>query len=368
VTARARSISMRLLPILMIPAPAAALLLAAGCNARAPHAAPTAAQTVASASAQFVGDTVCAECHRAEYDSHRKSRHANTMRPADIRSLGSLAPPTGPIPHSDYAIREQEGSLRFERVDRPTLGAPIRFALGSGKTAMTYLGEFGAESLTEFRMSYLPTRRAWCITPGQDARSDLGLGETHEMGMARRCIHCHAVNTAPGSVEPAPGFLGVGCESCHGPGGAHVAAVRAGRFADLKMDDMHRWGAARIDAVCARCHRSIDDVSLTGIDASATARFQGYGLELSPCFRKSRDRLSCTTCHDPHTDVSTDRHTYEKVCLSCHAPTASAQHACPVNPQERCLGCHLPPRPIFPGQRISVTMADHLILAYRNRR
>ena len=36
-----------------------------------------------------------------------------------------------------------------------------------------------------------------------------------------------------------------------------------------------------------------------------TQRFQPYGLMKSACFLKSGNRLSCSTCHNPHRDVET---------------------------------------------------------------
>jgi len=93
----------------------------------------------------------------------------------------------------------------------------------------------------------------------------------------------------------------------------------------LFMEKIGQWSATRIDALCARCHRSINDVALDQYDASNTARFQPYGLEQSPCFQKSGGKLSCITCHDPHSDASTDRRYYEKICLTCHS-AASTQH------------------------------------------
>ena len=135
------------------------------------------------------------------------------------------------------------------------------------------------------------------------------------------------------------------------------------------MEDMSQWGAAKVNAVCSRCHRSIDDISLDGDDAVLTGRFQGYGLELSRCYKKSGGRLSCVTCHDPHTSVSTDRRYYEKICLTCHTPSATGQSkACPVNPKELCIGCHMPKRPIIPEPRTPILMADHLIQAYRTKK
>lgn len=288
------------------------------------------------------------------------------MRTADMVSLGKLAPKPGPIPDSDYAVSEQAGRLHFERRDKPAASGEIAYALGSGKYAMTYVGEIGPQRLTEYRMTYLPARRAWCVTPGQGALGNLNLGDKREMGVARKCILCHAVKTRPDSVGPAEGFLGVGCESCHGAGSAHVAAMRSGAPADRKMEDLRKAPADRIDAVCTRCHRSLNDVSLESEDASQSARFQGYGLEQSACFRKSGGRLSCVTCHNPHTDVSTDRTAFVKACLTCHSTVSRQNKVCPVNPREGCIECHMPRRQTFPDQHIPISMADHRIMAYRH--
>jgi hypothetical protein len=359
---RIRSNAQALLLVLLL----IGLLVGAGCTGRHDAAPLTAVPAVAQDDSQFVGDAACQPCHQAEFDMHRTSRHALTMRPADVHSLGAFAPAAGPIAQSHYTLRaEPAGSLRFERSDKPEMGATLGYALGSGKDAITFIGEFKPESLTEFRMTYLPPQRQWCLTPGQQTSPNLSLGNVHQMGLAVKCVRCHAVKTKPGTTEPAPGFLGVGCESCHGPGAEHIKVMQSGGTGDLKMADMRQWGAARIDAMCSRCHRSINDITIDGVDASATSRFQGYALEISPCFKQSHDRLSCVTCHNPHTSVSTDNARYEKVCLTCHGPAASAQgKACPVNPRTGCIPCHMPRRPIMLDERLPITMADHLILAY----
>jgi len=231
---------------------------------------------------------------------------------------------------------------------------------------MTYVGENGLHRLTELAMSYFPARKSWYPTPGQERQPGAKLGVVNELGLARNCLLCHAVKLKSDSAEPAPGFLGVGCESCHGPGGAHIQAVRSAPAGGVKMEKIETWDGARINALCARCHRSADDLSPGALEANSTARFQPYGLEMSPCFKKSSGKLSCITCHDPHKDVETDRHSYEKVCLSCHTKAVSPQSkACPVNPKEQCIGCHMPKDGVFAAAGIPVTMADHLIWAQR---
>jgi predicted CXXCH cytochrome family protein len=348
-------------------APALALLLAAGCHIpAAPGVSLPKAVPADTEAGQFAGNEACAECHKAEFDLHRKSNHALTLRRADAANLGPLAPQAGPIAGTPYAITEQAGNFQFTGNDPLSASGTIQFALGSGKTVMTYVGDLGVNRMTEFRWSFVPHERTWCVTPGQQRLSNHKLGVVNELTKPRRCLLCHSVAVKPSGSEPAPGFLGVGCESCHGPGGAHIAAVKAAGAKDIKMDRMGTWGAARLDAMCARCHRGTDDLSLSALESNSTARFQPYGLEMSPCFKKSGDKLSCITCHNPHANASTDRHEYEKVCLSCHSAAGSTHNkTCPVNPKEKCVGCHMPKEPVFAGTNIPVSMADHLIWASR---
>jgi hypothetical protein len=80
------------------------------------------------------------------------------------------------------------------------------------------------------------------------------------------CISCHATGWNPKdyfpyetgfvSVEATPHLKGVGCENCHGPGAAHVAA-EAGQDAALQermRAGMRLTTAQAEDSVCAKCH------------------------------------------------------------------------------------------------------------------
>src|SRR6185312_10838373 len=74
-----------------------------------------------------------------------------------------------------------------------------------------------------------------------------------------------------------------------------------------------------------------------------------YRLRESQCFVKSNGRMTCTTCHDPHKEVSTTQ--YDNICLTCHA----AAH----NQQQNCVSCHMPKRRT--DDVVHVVMTDHLI-------
>ena len=52
---------------------------------------------------------------------------------------------------------------------------------------------------------------------------------------------------------PAAADHSIGCESCHGPGGHHGAAVTAG-FSDSAIAGTRTSSAAEINQTCGRCH------------------------------------------------------------------------------------------------------------------
>ena len=314
---------------------------------------------------EYVGNAACQPCHGAEFASHQHSRHMKTLYAATRTELGALAPPPGPVPGGGKLAWDQD-QLTIIVPNKDTgepVPVPLDLALGSGKTGMTFLALHEEGSL-EIRQSYFPHEKKYIVTPGQEAFDSTVVGQTHARAEAKRCIGCHAV-LVPESLLPERKFFGVGCESCHGAGGAHVAAMTRGdKSGGLKLTAFSRSGGKAISEACGRCHRSPADVAQKDKFAKlATNRFQPYGLSLSKCFKKSQDKLSCVTCHNPHEDASTDTAGYEKTCLSCHR---APKTVCPVNPKEKCVSCHMPTKGVFPGTNFPIKMADHFIRVYKN--
>ncbi len=315
----------------------------------------------------YVGAEKCAPCHAAEFDIQSKTHHALTLRHATRKELGPLSPPIGRVGDAPYVVAEEKGEFVFASADEAAGAAPFQYAFGSGIANITFIGQIDANRITEFRMSYNPGEKRWYTTPGQETSEDLSIGRAHAAGIARRCIHCHSGARAADRLAPQEGLLGVQCESCHGPGAAHIeAASLNSRPKDLKILNPGHMSAHGVNEVCGDCHRTTRDIPLQGLDTVNTGRFQPYAIENSPCYRKSGDAISCITCHDAHKDASTDLKHYEAICLSCHSSKAGPPaKACPVNATEKCIGCHMPQRRVLPGTHIPLTMTDHLIWAYR---
>jgi DmsE family decaheme c-type cytochrome len=132
----------------------------------------------------------------------------------------------------------------------------------------------------------------------------------------------HALATNPRSPAATHG-----CESCHGPGQAHVDDENKGnirKFAQIKP--------AEINQTCLSCH-----------NRGEHAGFEGSGHE--------RRNLSCSTCHSVHSPKSAARQlvkaTQTELCATCHrvqvVKTERAVAHMPVREGKMsCSSCHNP--------------------------
>jgi Doubled CXXCH motif (Paired_CXXCH_1) len=78
------------------------------------------------------------------------------------------------------------------------------------------------------------------------------------VGTALRCFRCHStgpVNLAAGYIIQ-PSEPGVRCESCHGPGAAHVQA----NGAPGAIQNPKRLKAAELNELCGACHRRASEL------------------------------------------------------------------------------------------------------------
>ena len=360
----------------------ALLVVLVGCG-RAPVAPPPApasspspliealnpAPPSAAAPAVFVGSAACAECHRAQYLSQSHSRHARTLMVMSRSALGGLAPPTGPVAGSGLVVASHGDRFGMGLAAHPESIQPLDYALGSGKTGMTYVSLVEGKNVAEWRMSYFPHSGKWYVTPGDAGLDPRAMARVLPPADARTCFRCHAVIDSSQTVVPAKRFFGVGCESCHGAGGAHVTRMRAGKYDGDPMERLETWPATRLLALCGQCHGAAMEGSHP-VATDQTNRFQPAGLAQSRCFQSSGGALSCLTCHDSHINVSTNTRAYEAVCLTCHTSAAArrpptlravAVSLCPVNPKGNCITCHMPSRRMIANNSIPTLMADHFI-------
>ena len=330
--------------------------------------------------AGFIGDRSCRECHPGESAAHSRSGHSRTLRKASavpdlVRWLDGRSVDDPERPGVRWAYSVRQGRLTAERTEGgKSHPVSLDYAFGSGHHATTFMTVTGKgpgrQVFLESRLSYYARPERLDITPGQRAESIEGHvtpdGAVSSEAGGTKCFYCHS--TLLSTENPAELDLGaivpnVRCERCHGPARAHVAEARGGAAITPMPLGPGRMTALAEMTFCGECHRLPDQLppGIIRRDNAELVRFQPVGLMQSRCYTGSAGALSCTNCHDPHMRTSTDRPSYETVCLSCHDADGPGRPPCPVSPRTGCLDCHMPRRDT--GQKIEFT--DHWIRVNR---
>lgn len=327
----------------------------------------------------YAGSVACAECHAGIAASYSQAPMARaSMRAANFPS-GFPAAEAPPVALNGYTYRvvSSSSSDQLEVTDGAArITAPLAWAFGVGEKGQTYLLEKGG-SFVESEVSYYTSPHALDLTTGHIDQHpetlERALGVPLSSSEAARCFGCHTgSSTISGKFDPAGAAAGVQCESCHGPGAAHAAAMRRGDIGAGRRAIFQPGRLAPAVAVdfCGACHRTSMDMVMSANYTPSDIRFQPYRLEKSRCWGSSGDaRLTCVACHDPHRPLERDPAAYDHACLSCHLPQdepharmARRASACPVG-RQKCVTCHMPR---YLVSNIHGTFTDHYIRVVRD--
>jgi tetratricopeptide (TPR) repeat protein len=315
-------------------------------------------------------DEVCADCHREIYDEYEHTPMAQGSGNATdgLLSGGFLHVPSG-IRYSVF-LRDGKAWMSYERDgDEQTAlhgEKQLVYYIGSGHRGRTYLYQENGQWF-EAPINFYSKKKLWDMAPNYGATKTL----PSALPVDSNCLHCHATDVqialpeARNKYQGAP-FLqgGIGCSVCHGDPSKHLAEHGHGPIVNPATLD-----PARRDSVCLQCHlegdvaiyragkslaqfhpgENLADYAIYFVKASAEsgggrATSQYEALLHSKCKIVSGDKLTCTTCHDPHSSPAPeDRVSYFRgKCLSCHTGIEMATKHHPE--QQDCAACHMPVR------------------------
>ena len=276
---------------------------------------------------------------------------------------GSLVHSRSGVEYGIAAKDKGELEYRLLKAPNPEVRFPLSYFLGSGHLGITYLYSIG-DFLFESPIAWFAPSKSYDMKPGMDEIDKMA----PLLPMQSGCMRCHmsAVQPSdPGTINRYRSlpFLdsGITCEACHGDGREHVRSN-----GKAPIVNPARLDADRRDSVCIRCHLE-GDVSVeraghsaldyrpgesistylafyvrAGMNLTDRAVSEVEQLSQSTCKRMSGDRMSCTSCHDPHSrpDAAHRVAFYRGKCLACHnQPGFTATHH-PENPD--CTSCHMP--------------------------
>jgi len=319
---------------------------------------------VVSASAQNP-DKVCAGCHQKIYDSYE----ATPMARASGAAADGLLP--GEFTHAASGVHYRlflRGGRAWLSYDRPNASLKgeqeLSYFVGSGQRGRTYL--FQKEGFWfESPVNWYSKQQVWDMNPKSlDARE-----MPFTLKVDAGCLHCHSTGVQPPLAGAnnhfgARPFLypGITCLACHGDPAAHLASGGAAPILNPA-----KLSAPKRDSVCLQCHLE-GEMAVNAPGRSLAAFVPGENLsdyvthfvhsgELGPngratsqweallqsaCKRSSGERLTCTTCHDPHASPPAEQRVsyFRSRCLTCHGTPAFVSKHHPDTPD--CVRCHMP--------------------------
>lgn len=320
----------------------------------------------------------CKLCHPQEVKEYEATQMAH--------SLGRPQPGlSGEFFHAasdtHFEVESSESGM-IQRIKRHGVSGEyhIAYALGSGTHAFAFLIDVNGH-LFQSPLGYF-AGRGWGMSPGlEKARAP-----DFYRPITPDCLVCHAGRARPiddtFNTYQNPPFeaQGITCDRCHGPVEAHLKNPVPGSIINpAKLPPRERA------SVCEQCHLAgeeripnpgmqlsdfragmkLEDVYTVYVDKASLSPEGAKPLQvishvqqlaLSRCARESHGKLWCGTCHDPHLQPKDPAAYFRPKCLSCHEQKLLATHP---KPDDDCIGCHMPRRPVSDGAHTVFT--DHRI-------
>jgi hypothetical protein len=291
----------------------------------------------------------CRPCHRAIYESYRRTPMAQSMGvPAQSGSFTDRSGFTYTLANS--ALTLAKGDLHATK--------RLAYAIGSGAAARSYLIEEDG-FLYQAPVAYYSREQKLDLAPGYQTYGYPYLTRPIQPG----CLTCHASGlhpidgTANRYAKQPFDEAGIACARCHGDVASHDQIVNPAKLAPDRRDSVcaqcHLSGAARVyrpgaDWQTYQPGDRLSDSALTFVRADTapgmTVTSHVENLAQSACKRASGEKLWCGSCHDVHTGRAT--------CQGCHDASG-----CGRGPD--CVGCHMPKSAVRDAQHVVYT--DHSI-------
>jgi len=360
----------------------------------------------------YAGDESCLSCHKETGNSYAHTAHHFTSQLPTLASVhGSFKEGANLLTIIDPANSAGEPSLQF-RMDREggrffetalagfsphfqQRRESIDIVTGSGKRGQTFLNWQG-DQLFELPVSYWSDGQRWINSPGYDNGT-----ANFSRPIYPACMECHASYLRPLSEEATSNRYernslvpGIGCETCHGPGAAHVEARTSKRKAaqpgDGEILNPAHFSRDRQVDLCATCHNGTSRESLKPAFSYIPGRPLGdyfkpiviaavehpdvHGnqvglLQRSKCYLSS-PTMSCSTCHDTHSQERPAA-SYSAQCQSCHQwQSCGVAKRLGVKIKSNCIDCHMPVEQTTvivshtAGNEVRATMRNHWIKVY----
>ena len=192
----------------------------------------------AGASPSYAGSASCRPCHPTQSRAWTTSAHAVAMRPtAAVGRKGGVLLAKERIgfgadgaSSADFHTDAKATTVTVSEPNSSPVRADVPWVLGAEALEQPLVA-LDRGRLQALPVAYDPARRQWFdIFQGEERLpGEFGHWLGRGMNANSQCIECHATAYRRNHDLPTRGYsstwaeTGVGCESCHGPGGDHVS-------------------------------------------------------------------------------------------------------------------------------------------------
>ena len=375
----------------------------------------------------FVGAEMCAPCHQEQYGAWKRSTHGRAggspswetvIAPFDGTPIqfrdATVIPSVSPAGVYQFTVIQESREEQVFRVDGVIGGGHM-----AGGGTQGFVSKFPDGTLRFLPFDYISKEGVWFYNT--NTRIDKGwVPITKEIALAdggdwppmrvlgdeprfANCQGCHGSQIRIRFDLTAKRYqtqfksLRINCESCHGPGRAHLELARLGRIgetADIGIRGLATLTKDESLQVCFQCHALKDVLKPGYLPGKALEEY--YALKFPqlgdrPYFPDGRIRtfayqqthlysdcylngsMACVDCHNPHSQGYRDIHGNvlesrfsDGQCLGCHASKAEHTERHTHHPQDSpgssCIACHMPylQHPEL-GHQLRFARSDHSI-------
>ncbi len=329
--------------------------------------------------AAYAGSEKCASCHKDVYEKHLATAHRLTGQPASKEFItGSFDSGRNSYYYNpDILVSMQQRDSGLYQViyykGEEKMAIRKDIVIGSGVMGQSFLN-WRHNRLYQMPITYFTAAAQWSNSPGFPPARVLT-----DRPITSRCLECHITyaegvsgdSLEPTGFDPAKIIYSVGCEKCHGPSARHVEyqsahpEIRTAKY----VINPKRLPAQRQLDICAVCHGgkmtktkpsftftpgknladyfiidTVNNVALAGGEAEVHGNQYGL-LRKSKCFRETVG-MTCSNCHNIHTNERNNDALFSSRCINCHATTTekftTATHALVTGIETKCIDCHMP--------------------------
>jgi tetratricopeptide (TPR) repeat protein len=356
-----------------------------------------------AATPSYVGRQLCSSCHTREHESWQGSHHDSALQEASTATvLGNFNGVRFAHSGESLEFKSPKGvpTVNVVQQGQPPRSYPVKYTFGI-EPLQQYLLEMGDGRLQPLAVAWDTRPQAqggkrWFHLQGKELvpPGDPLHWQGPQYNWNFMCADCHSTGVERGFDKTTERYAttfaeqDVSCESCHGPGSAHVAWAQNtqkqawdsdhnhGLIRSLSRPKARRWvlrEGARIASLegsrpndnelqtCAPCHSRRSDLGV-GKGSTFYDRYRLSLLEEQLYFPDGQIKdevfeigsflqskmhaqgVTCSDCHEPHSQEL--RRPGNALCATCHRAEAydSPQHHFHSIGSEAalCTSCHMP--------------------------